>query len=68
MAAAVTDEMVDEMAIAGTPEECRAQLARYDGLLDHVLFYPPSFAVKAERVRENYQRIREVFGPANAPS
>jgi alkanesulfonate monooxygenase SsuD/methylene tetrahydromethanopterin reductase-like flavin-dependent oxidoreductase (luciferase family) len=68
MSAAVTDEMVDEMAIAGTPEECRAQLARYDGLLDHVLFYPPSFAVKADRVRENCQRIREVFGPANAPS
>jgi probable F420-dependent oxidoreductase len=68
MSAAVTDEMVDEMAIAGTPDDCRAQLARYDGLLDHVLFYPPSFAVKADRVRENYQRIRELFGPANPPA
>jgi probable F420-dependent oxidoreductase len=66
MSAAVTGEMVDEMAIAGTPEDCRVQLARYDGLLDDVRFYPPSFAVKADRVRENYQRIREVFGPANA--
>ncbi len=66
MTAAVSDEMVDEMAIAGTPDECRAQLARYRGLLDHVLFYPPSFGVKLDRVRENYALIRAIFGPANA--
>jgi probable F420-dependent oxidoreductase len=65
MTAAVSDAMVDEMAIAGTPAECRSQLERYAGLLDHVLFYPPSFAIKPDRVRENYARIREVFGPAN---
>lgn len=65
MTAAVSDEMVDEMAIAGTAGECRAQLARYDGLLDHVLFYPPSFGVKPERVRENYALIGAIFGPAN---
>lgn len=66
MTAAVSDEMVDEMAIAGTADECRAQLRRYDRLLDHVLFYPPSFGVKADRVRENYALIRAIFGPANA--
>ena len=66
MTAAVSNEMVDEMAIAGTADECRAQLARYDGLLDHVLFYPPSFGVKPDRVRENYALIRAIFGPANA--
>jgi probable F420-dependent oxidoreductase len=62
MQAAVTDDMLDEIAIAGTAEDCRRQLARYDGLLDHVLFYPPSFGVRRERVDENYARIRDVFG------
>jgi probable F420-dependent oxidoreductase len=62
MQAAVSDEMLDQIAVAGTPDDCRAQLARYDGLLDHVLIYPPSFGVRAERVRENYRLMREVFG------
>ncbi len=66
LAAAVSDEMLDQIAVAGTPDECRAQAARYDGLLDHALFYPPSLAVKHERLLENYALIREVFGPANA--
>lgn len=64
MAAAVTDDMVDQIAVAGTPDQCREQLARYEGLLDHVLLYPPSFAVKPGRVLENYGLIRDVFGPA----
>jgi probable F420-dependent oxidoreductase len=63
LAAAVSDEMLDQIAVAGTPDECREQLARYDGLLDHVLLYPPSVGVRPERVRENYRLIAEVFGP-----
>jgi alkanesulfonate monooxygenase SsuD/methylene tetrahydromethanopterin reductase-like flavin-dependent oxidoreductase (luciferase family) len=66
MAAAVSDEMVDEIAVAGTRDDCRAQLARYEGLLDHALIYPPSFGVRPERVRENYRLMREVFGGARA--
>ena len=64
MQAAISDDMVDQIAITGTPQECRAQLAAWNGLLDHALFYPPSFGVKHERLRENYQLMREVFGPA----
>ena len=64
LAEAVSDEMLDQIAIAGAPGECREQLARYDGLLDHVLFYPPSVGMPPERVRENYRLIAEVFGPA----
>jgi len=69
--AAVSDEMLDQIAVAGTPDECREQLRRYDGLLDHALLYPPSFAVRPERVRENYRLIRETFGvraAAGAPA
>jgi hypothetical protein len=62
LADAVTDEMLDQIAIAGTADECRAQFSRYDGLLDHVLLYSPSVGVRPERVRENYRAIAEVFG------
>ncbi len=65
MAAAVTDDMVDEIAVAGTPAECREQLQRYEPLLDHVLLYPPSFGVRHERVIENYALIREALAPAS---
>jgi probable F420-dependent oxidoreductase len=64
LAAAVSDDMLEQCAIAGTPDECRAQLTRYDGLLDHALLYPPSLGVRHERLLENYALIRDVFGPA----
>jgi probable F420-dependent oxidoreductase len=66
LTAAVSDDMLDQIAIAGTPEECRAQAKRYEGLLDHMLFYPPSLAVKHERLLENYALIRDVFGPGRS--
>ena len=64
MQAAVSDEMVDQIAIAGTADECVTHLRRYDGLIDHALLYPPSFAVKHDRALENYRLIRETFGAA----
>jgi probable F420-dependent oxidoreductase len=62
MADAVTDDMVDAIAIAGTPDECRAQLDQYEGLIDEVLFYTPTFGVSRERVAENHGLIIETFG------
>ena len=62
MAAAVSDEMLDQIAVAGTADECREQLKRYDGLLDHVLLYPPSVGINPERVKENYRLIMQTFG------
>jgi probable F420-dependent oxidoreductase len=66
LAAAVSDDMLDQIAIAGTPDECREQLARYEGLLDHVLLYPPSVGIPSARLRENYGFIAEVFGPGRS--
>lgn len=66
MAAAVSDEMVDAIAVVGTAAQCRDGLARYEGLLDHALLYPPTFGVRPERWRENYRLIRETFGLAMA--
>ncbi len=62
MSAAVSDEMLEQIAVTGTPQKCREQLARYEGLLDHVLLYPPSFATRPERVKENYRLLCETFG------
>ena len=64
LSAAVSDDMLDQIAIAGTPDDCRTQLERYDGLLDHVLLYPPSVGIRPDRVKENYAAIMDVFGPA----
>ncbi len=61
MAAAVTDEMVDQIAIAGTPDEVRDQLKAWEGLADHVLLYTPSVGIKAERVQENLDAIVDTF-------
>ena len=34
MSAAVTDDMVEQIAIAGTPDECRDQIRKWDGVVD----------------------------------
>ncbi len=61
MIAAVPDEMVGEIAIAGTPTECRAQLEQWDGLIDEALLYSPTFALPASRVTENHRLLIETF-------
>jgi probable F420-dependent oxidoreductase len=53
MVAAVPDRMVDALAVAGTPDDIRAGLRRYEGLLDHAILYVPSFQLSPERVRES---------------
>jgi probable F420-dependent oxidoreductase len=62
MADAVTDDMVEAIAIAGTPDQCRDQFGRYEGLLDEALFYTPTFGVSQERIAENHRLIIETFG------
>jgi len=48
----VPDEMIDTFAVAGTPAQVQEQLRRYDGVLDHVIVYPPSFRLSAQRCDE----------------
>jgi alkanesulfonate monooxygenase SsuD/methylene tetrahydromethanopterin reductase-like flavin-dependent oxidoreductase (luciferase family) len=44
MAAAVTDDMIDAIAIAGTPEEARRRFEeRWDGVYERALLWPPAF-------------------------
>ena len=56
MAAAIPGRLVDEIAIACTPDEARDRLAQWRDLCDEVLFYAPSVGVPPERVRENNRR------------
>ena len=62
MAAAVTDDMVEQIALAGTPEECREQIEKWKDVVDLPILYTPTAGVKAGRVRENHRLIVETFG------
>ena len=60
MAAAVPDEMLDTIALAGTADEVRSRFAeRWDGLYEETLFWPPAF-----RGMEGVQAICETLGAA----
>jgi probable F420-dependent oxidoreductase len=62
MAAAVPDALVDEIAIACTPDEARDRLAQWEGLTDEPLFYAPAVGVEPERLRANLDAILDLFG------
>ena len=62
MASAVPDKLVNEIAIACTPDEARDRLAQWKDLTDEPLFYAPTVGVKPGRVRENLDAILDLFG------
>jgi alkanesulfonate monooxygenase SsuD/methylene tetrahydromethanopterin reductase-like flavin-dependent oxidoreductase (luciferase family) len=61
----VSEEMIDTLAIAGTPDECREQLNRYRAVLDFPTLYAPGVGpartVPQERVKENLEMIIQTF-------
>ena len=65
MVAAVSDEMVDAIAAAGTQDEVRDRLEQWQGLTDHALLYSPSAGMTPERVRENVTAITETAAGTN---
>ncbi|PQM49172.1 Putative coenzyme F420-dependent oxidoreductase [Mycobacterium talmoniae] len=54
---AVSEEMIDTMGVAGTAEQVRDGLRRYEGVLDHIMVYPPSIGIAPQRVRDNYDAL-----------
>lgn len=66
MLAAVSDRMVDELALAGTAADVRSQARRFDGILDHLILYAPGYDVSPERVHENALSLIGAFGSAAA--
>jgi probable F420-dependent oxidoreductase len=57
MVKAVPDAMIDRLAVAGTPAQVAEQLRRYDGALDHVIVYPPSFRLSSARCDELVEQL-----------
>ncbi|WP_338051914.1 LLM class flavin-dependent oxidoreductase [Pseudonocardia acidicola] len=62
MVAAVTPDMLERMAVAGTPEEARDQLPNFHGLYDRLLCYAPSYGLTAAEITDRLDAIIETFG------
>jgi len=62
MADAIPDALVEEIAIACTPDEAKDRLAQWAGLTEDPLLYSPSVGVPPERVRSNLDAILDLFG------
>ena len=61
MTALVTDEMLEEMAVAGTPDECRDLVAERARSSEHLLLGAPVVATDPARMREYHTAILETF-------
>src|SRR5439155_26762068 len=55
--------MVDALAVAGTPQECRERLSAFEGLVDRVILGGASEGPAAVRLAENHRAIMETFAP-----
>ena len=60
MVDAVTDEMVDAIAITGTPDAVRDQLKQWTAWQTRS-YYPPSIGIAPGRVQENLDAMIETF-------
>lgn len=61
-AAAIPDDVVDIVAVAGTPDEARDRLAEYERGLDTVILYPPSLGLEKGEIEEAHVALVETFG------
>jgi probable F420-dependent oxidoreductase len=62
MISAVSDEMVDAFAAAGTTDEVRRKVAEYSSLADSVILSPPDQLVDPEETERYRASLMEVFG------
>jgi alkanesulfonate monooxygenase SsuD/methylene tetrahydromethanopterin reductase-like flavin-dependent oxidoreductase (luciferase family) len=63
MAAAVPDAMVDAMSASGTPAQVAAKLEEFGRHMDHVIVYPATFSMTAERSRQVTADLLAVGAP-----
>jgi probable F420-dependent oxidoreductase len=61
MTALVTDEMLREMAVAGTPAECRERVAERAASVDRLLLGAPVVATDGGRIAEYHDALVETF-------
>jgi probable F420-dependent oxidoreductase len=62
MAEAIPDSLVDEIAIACTPDEARDRLSQWKDLTEDPLLYAPTVGVNPERVKSNMDAMLDIFG------
>lgn len=62
MTALVTDEMLDEMAVAGAAADCRTALQKREAAADRLLLGAPVVATDPDRIRDYHDAILETFG------
>jgi probable F420-dependent oxidoreductase len=60
MIESVSDEMIDTFALAGTPDDVRAQLGRWDDL-DVAVLFPPTFQLEADEIVANHRALVAAF-------
>jgi probable F420-dependent oxidoreductase len=60
MVSAVTEEMIDVFAVAGTPDECRRQLETW-GDVDLAVLFPPTFRLAPDEIVANHRALLETF-------
>ena len=58
---AVTEDMIDALVLAGTPEEVRAQLRPFEGLIDTVILACPILAAGPKEMRANHEAMIGAF-------
>jgi alkanesulfonate monooxygenase SsuD/methylene tetrahydromethanopterin reductase-like flavin-dependent oxidoreductase (luciferase family) len=63
MLAAVSDDMLDAIGVAATPDQLRAGIARREADFDHLVLYSPSFTMTLDRVRQNTLDLIRVAAP-----
>jgi probable F420-dependent oxidoreductase len=61
MTALVDDEMLDEMAVAGTPDECRRRVAERAASVDRLLLGAPVVATDADLLHQYHDALVEAF-------
>jgi probable F420-dependent oxidoreductase len=59
--ASIALPMVDALAIAGTPDECRERISRFEDLVDRVILGGAWVGASEERLAENHRAIIETF-------
>jgi probable F420-dependent oxidoreductase len=59
---AVDDRLVDTFSISGTPDECRAKLKNYQGLVPHIMLHPPYMPpLSRDETEDAYRNILATF-------
>ena len=61
MVAAVSDDMVDALVLAGTPDEVREQAEAFRGLVDNLILYAPTFFVETDQTRAAHANMIAAF-------